>query len=257
MTVAKILAVATGLLVSWLISHTKSKQGRLRPWYLIFGFCSVAIAATIFLFSGNTLGDNYWYYFFTLLICYHTIGTSYFYLFRDNIVSLSTHNAKEKAQLTFIRKMSWTLISGILIGMLVSSVIIPLWLQYDIKGYAILMIILSIVAVPLVLMEYYFTRERIIEDIALEQGIDRENNIPLKEQMKALFTNKYWVILTFLGLLGGIVDNYKGGNVQYFYIQYMLGGINNDFMQMIYQIVTGVPLGIGAILIYPISKKSE
>lgn len=85
-------------------------------------------------------------------------------------------------------------------------------------------------------MEYYFTRERIIEDIALEQGIDRENNIPLKEQMKALFTNKYWVILTFLGLLGGIVDNYKGGNVQYFYIQYMLGGINNDFMQMIYQI---------------------
>ena len=55
------------------------------------------------------------------------------------------------------------------------------------------MIILSIVAVPLVLMEYYFTRERIIEDIALEQGIDRENNIPLKEQMKALFTNKYWV----------------------------------------------------------------
>lgn len=255
MTVAKILAVVTGLLVSWLISHTKSKQGRLRPWYLIFGFCSVAIAATIFLFSGNTLGDNYWYYFFTLLICYHTIGTSYFYLFRDNIVSLSTHNAKEKAQLTFIRKMSWTLISGILIGMLVSSVIIPLWLQYDIKGYAILMIILSIVAVPLVLMEYYFTRERIIEDIALEQGIDRENNIPLKEQMKALFTNKYWVILTFLGLLGGIVDNYKGGNVQYFYIQYMLGGINNDFMQMIYQIVTGVPLGIGAFLIYPISKK--
>ena len=73
MTVAKILAVATGLLVSWLISHTKSKQGRLRPWYLIFGFCSVAIAATIFLFSGNTLGDNYWYYFFTLLICYRNL----------------------------------------------------------------------------------------------------------------------------------------------------------------------------------------
>lgn len=96
MTVAKILAVATGLLVSWLISHTKSKQGRLRPWYLIFGFCSIAIAATIFLFSGNTLGDNYWYYFFTLLICYHTIGTSYFYLFRDNIVSLQLTTPKRK-----------------------------------------------------------------------------------------------------------------------------------------------------------------
>lgn len=255
MTAAKFLAVGMGILNSWLISHTKSKQGRLRPWYLIFGFCSVAIAATIFLFSGDVLGDNYWYYFFTLLVCYHTVGTAYFYLFRDNIVSLSTHNAKEKTQLTFIRKMSWTLISGILIGMLVSSVIIPFWLQYDISGYAILMIILSVVAVPLVLMEYYYTRERIIEDIAQEQGIENENNIPLKVQMKALFTNKYWIILTILMLLQGIVDNFKGGNVQYFYIQYMLGGVNNDFMQMIYQIVTGIPLGIGAFLIYPIAKK--
>lgn len=255
MTVAKILAIGIGILNSWLISHTKSKQGRLRPWYLIFGFCSVAIAATIFLFSGDVLGDNYWYYFFTLLICYHTVGTAYFYLFRDNIVSLSTHNAKEKTQLTFIRKVSWTLISGILIGMLVSSVIIPFWLQYDISGYAILMVILSVVAVPLVLMEYYYTRERVIEDIAQEQGLDHENNIPLKIQMKALFTNKYWVILTVLMLLQGIVDNFKGGNVQYFYIQYMLDGVNNDFMQMIYQIITGVPLGIGAFLIYPIAKK--
>lgn len=255
MTIAKFLGVGIGILNSWLISHTKSKQGRLRPWYLIFGFCSVAIAASIFLFSGDVLGDNYWYYFFTILICYHTVGTSYFYLFRDNIVSLSTHNAKEKTQLTFIRKMSWTLISGILIGMLVSSVIIPFWLQYDIKGYAILMIILSIVSVPLVLMEYYYTRERVIEDIAQEQGLENENKVPLKVQMKALFTNKYWVILTILMLLQGIVDNFKGGNVQYFYIQYMLGGVNNDFMQMIYQIITGVPLGIGAFLIYPIARK--
>lgn len=255
MTIAKFLGVGIGILNSWLISHTKSKQGRLRPWYLIFGFCSVAIAASIFLFSGDVLGDNYWYYFFTILICYHTVGTSYFYLFRDNIVSLSTHNAKEKTQLTFIRKMSWTLISGILIGMLVSSVIIPFWLQYDIKGYAILMIILSIVSVPLVLMEYYYTRERVIEDIAQEQGFENENKVPLKVQMKALFTNKYWVILTILMLLQGIVDNFKGGNVQYFYIQYMLGGVNNDFMQMIYQIITGVPLGIGAFLIYPIARK--
>lgn len=61
--------------------------------------------------------------------------------------------------------------------------------------------------------------------------------------------------LTVLMLLQGIVDQFKGGNVQYFYIQYMLGGIDNNFMQMIYQIVTGVPLGIGAFLIYPIAKK--
>lgn len=255
MTAAKALAMFTGILISWLISHTKTRHGRLRPWYLIFGFTSIIIGAMIFLFCGDTLGDNYWYYFFFMLICYHTVGVSYFLVFRDNIVSLSSRNAREKTQLTFMRKLSWTLLSGILIGMLVSSVVIPFWLQYDINGYATLMIAISIIAIPLVLMEYFYTRERIIEDIADEKGLENENKVPLNIQMKALFTNKYWVILTVLILLQGIVDQFKGGNVQYFYIQYMLGGMDNDFMQMIYQIITGVPLGIGAFLIYPIAKK--
>ena len=255
MTIAKFLTIGVGILNSWLIANSNSRQGRLRPWHLIFGFVSIAIGFLIFLFPGNILGDNYWYYFFTLLICYHTIGSSYFYLFRDNIVSLSTRDPKEKEQLTFIRKTSWTLISGILIGMLVNSVAIPFWLEKDINGYSYLMITLSIIAIPLLLFEYYYTRERVIEDISLEFGNKGDNTIPLKEQMKALFTNKYWVILTFLTLLGGVVDHFKGGNVQYFYIKFMLGGAENEFMYTIYQIITGVPLGIGAFLIYPIARK--
>ena len=253
MTLAKVLAVGMGLLNSWLISHSKSKQGRFRPWHLIFGFISIIVAMLIFLFPGTTLGESYWYYFFVLLISYHTVGSLYFYLFRDNIVSISTRDAKEKEQLTFIRKMSWTLISGIIIGMLVSSVAIPFWLEKDINGYAYLMIILSVVAIPLLLLEYFFTRERVIEDVA--ETNEEINNIPLKEQFKALFTNKYWLILTFLVLLQGIVDHFKGGNVQYFYIKFMLDGANNGFMYTIYQIVTGVPLGIGAFAIYPIARK--
>ena len=40
-TVAKILAVLLGLFNGWLIQHTQSRQGRMRPWYLIFGFVSI------------------------------------------------------------------------------------------------------------------------------------------------------------------------------------------------------------------------
>ena len=253
MTVTKVLGVGLGLLIGFLLSRTKSKQGRFRPWYLIFGFMSIIIGALIFLFPGTTLGESYWYYFFFMLICYNTVGSSFFYTFRDNIVSVSTRDPKEKAQLTFIRKMSWTLISGILIGMLVSSVVLPFWLEKDINGYPTLLIILSVVAIPLFLMEYYYTRERIIEDVAEE--VENENKVPLKAQIKALFTNKYWIILTFLALIQGIVDAFKGGNVQYFYIKFMLGGAENGSMYMLYQIVTGIPLGLGAIVAYPLAKK--
>lgn len=255
MTVAKLLSVFTGLLTGWLMQHTKSRQGRMRPWHLIFGFVSIAIGGLIFLFPGTTLGESYWYYFFTLLIAYHTVGSCFFYLFRDNIVSISSRSPGEKAQLKFIRQMSWTLISGIIIGMLVNMVVLPLWLEHDIKGYAVLMIALSVIAIPLLLLEYFYTKERVIEDVAQQVGLENENKIPVIDQIKALLSNKYFVIFFILMTVGGIVDNFKGGNVQYFYIKFLLDGENNPLMYTIYQVVTGIPLGLGAIVIYPLAKK--
>lgn len=255
MTAAKVLAVGMGLLNGWLIQRTESKQGRMRPWHLIFGFVSIIIGCLIFLFPGNTLGEAYWYYFFFLLICYHTVGSCYFYLFRDTICSLTTRDPKEKTHIQFIRKMSWTLLSGIVIGMVFNMVVLPLWLEKDIMGYPILMVTMSIIAIPLLLLEYFYTRERITEDVAVEHDRLDEQKIPLRDQMKALLSNKYFVILMIIATVSGIVDNYKGGNVQYFYIKFMLGGAENPLMYTIYQVVTGVPLGIGAFAIYPMAKK--
>ena len=255
MTVAKILAMGTGLLNGWLIQHTESRQGKMRPWYLIFGFLSIIIGCLIFLFPGNSMGESYWYYFFFLLICYHTVGSSYFYLFRDTICSLTSRDPKEKAKIQFIRKMSWTLLSGIVIGMVFNMVLLPMWLEKDINGYPILMIIISILAIPLLLLEYFYTRERVTEDVAVEYEHLDETKIPLKAQLKALLSNKYYLILIIIATVSGIVDNYKGGNVQYFYIKFLLGGTENPLMYTIYQVVTGIPLGIGAFAIYPLAKK--
>lgn len=255
MTVAKVLAMLTGLLNGWLIQHTESRQGKMRPWYLIFGFVSIIIGCLIFLFPGNSMGESYWYYFFFLLICYHTVGSSYFYLFRDTICSLTSRDPKEKAKIQFIRKMSWTLLSGIVIGMVFNMVLLPMWLEKDINGYPILMITISILAIPLLLLEYFYTRERVTEDVAVEYDHLDETRIPLKQQLKALLSNKYYLILIIIATVSGIVDNYKGGNVQYFYIKFLLGGVDNPLMYTIYQVVTGIPIGIGAFVIYPLAKK--
>ena len=255
MTTAKILGVGVGLLNGWLIQKTESRQGRMRPWHLIFGFVSIIIGCLIFLFPGNHMGNIYWFYFFFLVICYHTVGSAYFYLFRDTICSLVTRDPKEKAFIQYIRKMSWTLISGIIIGMMISMVVLPLWLEKDIKGYPILMICLSVAAIPLLLLEYYYTRERITEDVAAEYTRLDQQKVPLRDQLKALLSNKYFVILIIIATVGGIVDNYKGGNVQYFYIKFLLGGAENPMMYTIYQVVTGSMTGIGAFIVYPLAKK--
>ena len=253
--IARFLMVGMGLVNGWLISHTKSRQGRLRPWFLIFSFMLVIIGVLIFLFSPNIMGEAYWVYFFVLLTCYHAVGTTFFYAYRDSIVSLITRDPREKAQISFMRKMCWTLISGIIIGLIVQTVLIPFWLQDHIEGYAILLIVLSVCAVPLILMEYYYTKERVVEDVNKEAADGNASKVPLKAQLKALFTNRFYVILIVLVTLQGVLDNFKGGNVQYYYVQYLLGGVENPAMQTIYSIVTGVPMGIGAIAIYPLAKK--
>ena len=255
MTLVRIGAVLTGLLMSFIISKSTSKYGRFRPLYLIFCFISLLCGFMIFLFPGKTLGESYWYYFFTIFIVYHTIAVTYFNLFKDNIVSVSTRSSKEKYQLSFIRKVSWTIISGIIIGLLVNNVVIPFWLEKDINGYAILMIVLSITAIPLIYMEFYYTKERIIEDDVIKEGEEKVNKTPIKTQLKALFTNKYFVILTIIFTLIGICDYYKGSNVQYFYVKFLLDGENKPLMYTLYMIAVGSPVGIGAIAIYPLAKK--
>ena len=254
MTVTKILAVIFSIAVGFLIEKIPSKYGRFRPIYFFVGILTLIICCLIFLFPGNVLGESYWAYFFTMFIIYNVICTQYFYLFRDNIVSLSTHNKIEKTQLTFFRKLCWTLISGILIGLLVNSVVLPFWLDKDINGYPILLIILSVISIPLFFLEYYYTKERIIDEETKEEEKD-VNKVPLKAQFKALLKDKYFIILFILTTVITISDNFKGGNVQYYYIKYLLGGAENGAMFSVYQIVTGVPLGIGAFAIYPLAKK--
>ena len=254
MTVTKILAVVFSIGVGYLIEKIPSKYGRFRPIYFFLGILTLIVCCLMFLFPGNVLGDSYRCYFFTMFILYNVICQQYFYLFRDNIVSLSTHNKIEKTQLTFFRKLCWTLISGILIGLLVNSVVLPFWLDYDINGYPILMIVLSVVSIPLFFMEYYYTKERIIDQETEESDKD-VNKIPLKTQFKALLKDKYFIILFILTTIITISDNFKGGNVQYYYIKYLLGGQENGGMFSLYQIITGVPLGIGAFAVYPLAKK--
>ena len=253
MTIVKILSVVSSLLISFFISRSKSKNGRFRPLYPIFGFITLACGFLVFLFPGNPMGGAYWYYFFIVFITYHVLTVVYFNIFRDNIVSVSTRSPSEKYRLNFVRKVSWTIISGIIIGLVVNNGILPYWLDKDINGYALLMISLSIASIPLIFLEFYYTKERIVEEDIKEE--ENTNKIPIKEQLKALFTNKYYIIVTLIITMIGICDNFKGGNVQYFYIKYLLDGENKPLMYTLYMVAAGSPVGIGAIAIYPLAKK--
>ena len=227
----------------------------MRPWYLIFGFVAIFTGILMFLKPVPSAENGYWIYFYISYVVYHLLGISFYYLFNNNIVSLTSRNIVDREKVAFSRKISWTLISGTLIGMVINSVLLPYVIQPDetLNSFWIIIGCLTILAIPLLLVEYYYTRERVVEDV--QEMTDNANDIPVREQFRALFHDKCYVLLLITATVGSIADNFRGTNVQYYYVSYVLGGIHDPSLFMIYTILTGVPLGIGAFVIYPITKK--
>lgn len=251
----RLLAMPMGLVTGYLMQHTKSRQGRMRPWYLIFGFVAIFTGVLMFLKPVSSSQSSYWVYFYIIYVVYNLLGTSFYYLFNTNIVSLTSRNLVDREKVAYSRKLSWTLISGTLIGMVINSVVLPFVIQPDetLNSFWMLICGLTVLAIPLLLIEYFYTRERVVEDV--EETSGNANNIPIKEQFKALLHDKCYVLLLITSTVGSIADNFRGTNVQYNYVSYVLGGIHDPSLFMVYTILTGVPLGLGAIFVYPITKR--
>ena len=250
----RLLGLPMGIFTGWLMQHTKSRQGRMRPWYLIFGFVAIFTGFLMFMKPMPSSESGYWVFFYLIFVVYSLLGTCFYYLFNTNIVSLTSRNIVDREKVAYARKLSWTLISGTLIGMVINSVLLPYVIQPDetLNSFWYLICGATVFAIPLLLIEYFYTRERVVEDV---QAMGESSNIPVKEQIKALFHDKYYVLLLITTIVVSLADNFRGTNVQYYFVSYVLGGIHDPSLFMIYTILTGVPLGIGAFVIYPITKR--
>lgn len=251
----RILSMPMGMVTGYLMQHTKSRQGRMRPWYLIFGFVAIITGVLMFFKPSPSSEHSFWVYFYIIFVVYNVLGTSFYYLFNNNIVSLASRNIVDREKVAFARKISWTLISGTLIGMVVNSVLLPYVIQPDetLDSFWYLICGMTVLAIPLLLIEYFYTRERVMEDV--QEMSNNANNIPVKAQFKALFHDKCYVLMLIATTATAIADTFRGTNVQYNYVSYVLGGIDDPSRFMIYTILTGIPLGIGAFAAYPLTRK--
>ncbi len=249
------LCVLMGLITGWLVQHTASRQGRIRPWFLIGGMICVCTSTTMFLVPDNA-DLTYLGIIWVSMILYNVLGITLYNLATNTIVSLCTRDYNERTNAYFLRKLSLTLISGILIGLVLMSIVYYNFLVNNRDAWWKLILAMAIFAFPMILIEYFWTRERVSEDAkAREEALDHSLSYPLKDQFKALLTDKYYLLMLVFTLLIGCIECMKGGNVNTNYCRWVLGANAENNLQMIYTIVSGAPLGIGAIIVYPLSKK--
>lgn len=246
--VSKIIDAITNVIMGYIIDRTKTKQGKARPWLLLSAPLLAITGILLFVVpNGNTTLQVIW-----VMLSYnlfYSFAYTIFNMAHGLMVPLSTRNTTQRGGLSVFNQITTIMISGIVVALIFPMVIMPM-IGVNKTSWIILMSILSILALPLTLIEYYFTKERITE----EKSDIEEKNVPFKLQLKAIFTDKYVMLLILYFLIYTIGTTLKNISLVY-YCNYVLGTYNDGVTQTLVSVLGGIPMGIGIFLVWPLAKK--
>ena len=151
--------------------------------------------------------------------------------------------------LAVFNNISSIMMSGILVALVFPMLIIPS-LGTSKSLWIVCMSLLSCITLPLVFVEYYFTKER----VTLEGGDKQEKKVPYTFQLKALFSDKYIMLLLTYFLLTTVTTSLKNIALPY-YCNYVLGTYSDGITQTMVSVLGGIPMGIGIFAVWPLAKK--
>ena len=246
--VSKIIDAFTNVIMGYIIDRTKTKQGKARPW-LLLSAPLVAISGVLLFTVPNASETVQVIWVMLSYNLFYSFAYTIFNMSHNLMVPLSTRNTTDRGGLSVFNQIATIMMSGILVALIFPMVIMPM-LGVDKSKWIVMMSALSIVTLPLILLEYYFTKERVTEET---QGKE-EKNIPFKTQLKIVFSDKYFLIVIAYFLIYTFGSTMKNLGLVY-YCNWVLGTYNDGITQMLVSVIGGVPMGIGIFAVWPLAKK--
>ena len=246
--ISKVIDAITNVIMGYIIDRTHTKQGKARPWLLLSAV--VLPISGILLFTvpnGNDTVKVLWVMISYNL--YYSFAYTIYNMSHNLMVPLSTRNTTQRGGLSVFNQIATIMISGMLVAMVFPMVIMPM-IGVNVTGWITLMGILSILTLPLTLMEYYFTKERVTEETAGQE----EKKIPFLTQLKIIFTDKYMLLIFGYFLIWTIGTSMKNLGLVYF-CNYVLGTYNDGITQTLVSVIGGIPMGIGIFAVWPLAKR--
>ncbi|MBO4540948.1 MAG: MFS transporter, partial [Bacilli bacterium] len=247
--VSKGVDALPNVLMGYIIDRTKTKQGKARPWLLLSAPLLAITGVLLFVVpNGSTTFQAIW-----VLISYnlfYSFAYTIYSMSHSLMVPLSTRNTNQRGGLSVFNQISTIMVTGIVVALFFPMLIMPA-LGVNKQSWILLMSILSILALPLTLLEYYFTKERITEE---SFGSREAKKVPFALQLKAIFTDKYFILLIVYFLIYTIGSTLKNVGLVY-YCNYVLGTYSDGITQTLVSVLGGIPMGIGIFLVWPLAKK--
>ena len=247
--ISKIFDAITNLVMGWIIDRTKTKQGKARPWILLSAFLVPVSGFLLFLSPSNEILKLIWVVFTYNL--FYSFAYTIYNRAHSRMVPLSTRNTIERGSLSVFTQISSVRATGIIVALVFPRAIRP-WAAAEPSRWLLIRGVVSALALPLTLLEYYFTKERITEEKAnvLENG----KKIPFRAQRRAVFTDRYRVLLLVYSFIYFVASQLKNQSLVY-YCNYVLGTYQDGRTQTRISVLGGIPMGIGIFAVWPLARK--
>lgn len=253
---SRIFDVVTNIVMGRIIDRTRTCQGKARPWIAISG---VLMAVTgILLYTIPRAG--YATQIVWIVVSYNLFFALAFTIYNMShalMVPLSTRNTRQRDGLAMLTSAGMSMIPGLLV-----TIILPMLIRILGVGSAaqskwiMMMSIISILAIPGTLIEYYFTKERVTEDAMAAETEEDMNRFSFGDQIRACFSDKYWRIIMGFTLVYNIF-NILQTNIMPYYANWVLAdsvaaGTN---LQVLINAIGQAPLGFGIFLLWPLVRR--
>ena len=252
---SKVVDAVTNIVMGRIIDKTRTKQGKARPWILISGVLICITGMLLYAVPRVSMAVQLVW----IVVSYNLFFAFAFTIYNMShslMVPLSTRNTKQRDTLAMFTSMGASMIPGVLATMIMPYAIAAVGVGSEAQsGWMMMMCVVSIVALPACLLEYYFTKERVTEDIEASAEAEKQV-VAFKEQMKACFTNKYWLIIMGVWVLYNITQ-YLATNSMLYYCNWVLSDsvTGGATLQVIVNMVGQAPLGFGVFILWPLVRK--
>ncbi len=285
--ISVIFVILGNIVVGRLMDKSRTKAGKARPLLLLSVPLSVLALIILFIVSPYANGESEQGQQILLLsmiaIGYNlwfAIAYPFYYTPHAGLVNLSTRNSKDRSLLATISNATALAAMGL------TTMILPFFLnllfvpkldangeqivinnvaQIDMEAsfnhWKVFVIALMVITAVGVLIEYFFTRERVTEESFANAIIEKKKAEPLSRQVKVCFKDKFWwiiIIFFFLYQLGGMLKNVS----QLYFCSAMFPDESGAYSTAIggsfsgtLAIIGAIPTALGMVLAWPLSNK--
>ena len=248
---SKILDAVTNLIMGAVIDRTRTVQGKARPWLLISAPLVVICAILLYLVPTYASTGVKVIWIIVSYNLYYCFAFTMYNITHMMMVPLSTRNDMQRSKLAVFTNVANIAITGILVALLFPALVLPK-IKGNIDAWVTFMSAAAIIMLPVMLLEYFYTKERVTLDLPQAESKDVHS---FSEKIKVCMTTKNWWILVAFWLFYWVGQLTRSNAITY-YANWVLGSTYADgTTQMLLNVIGGLPMGIGIFLVWPLSKR--